>query len=199
MLCWLYNWHLFCCICVVLAVQLALVLLYLCCVGCTIGTCTVVFVLCWLYNWHLCCCICVVLAVQLALVLLNLHVNKHLLNWTELNLIEFRLLIEVTVVVFLPPRCNSPPSSGPWPPDYPGFTITLRHTTLGRTPLDEWSARRTDPYLTALKRKTSVPPVGFEPAIPGSERSQTHVLDRAATGIGSSISSSSSSNVGGGG
>jgi len=23
-----------------------------------------------------------------------------------------------------------------------GFTITFRHTTLGRTPLDEWSARR---------------------------------------------------------
>jgi hypothetical protein len=30
-----------------------------------------------------------------------------------------------------------------------GFTITLyRHTTLGRTPLDEWSARRRDLYLT---------------------------------------------------
>jgi hypothetical protein len=30
--------------------------------------------------------------------------------------------------------------SGPGPPHYRGFTITLRHTTLGRTPLDEWSA-----------------------------------------------------------
>ena len=29
-----------------------------------------------------------------------------------------------------------------------GFTITLRHTTFGRTPLDEWSARRRDLYLT---------------------------------------------------
>jgi hypothetical protein len=29
-----------------------------------------------------------------------------------------------------------------------------------------------------------MPPVGFEPAIPASERSQTHALDRAATGIG---------------
>jgi hypothetical protein len=28
-----------------------------------------------------------------------------------------------------------------------GFTITLRHTTIGRTPLDEWSARRRDLYL----------------------------------------------------
>jgi hypothetical protein len=31
---------------------------------------------------------------------------------------------------------------------YPGFTITLRHTTLDRTSLDEWSARRRDLYLT---------------------------------------------------
>jgi hypothetical protein len=28
-------------------------------------------------------------------------------------------------------------SSGPGPPHYRGLTITLRHTTLGRTPLDE--------------------------------------------------------------
>jgi len=27
--------------------------------------------------------------------------------------------------------------SGPMPPHYRGFMITLRHTTLGRTPLDE--------------------------------------------------------------
>jgi hypothetical protein len=31
---------------------------------------------------------------------------------------------------------------------YQGFTIILRHTTLVRTPLDEWPARRTDLYLT---------------------------------------------------
>jgi len=30
-----------------------------------------------------------------------------------------------------------PPPSGQGPPHYQGFTITLRHTTLGRTPLDE--------------------------------------------------------------
>jgi len=29
-----------------------------------------------------------------------------------------------------------------------------------------------------------MPPGAFEPAIPASERPQTHVLDRAATGIG---------------
>jgi hypothetical protein len=35
--------------------------------------------------------------------------------------------------------------SRPGPPHYRGFTITLGHTTLGRTPLYEWSARRRDP------------------------------------------------------
>jgi len=29
--------------------------------------------------------------------------------------------------------------SGPGPPHYQGFTITIRHNTIGRTPLDEWS------------------------------------------------------------
>jgi len=27
---------------------------------------------------------------------------------------------------------------GSGPPHFRGFTIKLRHTTLGRTPLDEW-------------------------------------------------------------
>ena len=66
------------------------------------------------------------------------------------------------------------------------------HThTPGRTPLDEWSSRRRDLYLTTHntnKRHTNIRPAGFEPAIPASERPQTYVLDRAATGIGSLIS-----------
>ena len=54
--------------------------------------------------------------------------------------------------------------SGPRPVHCRGFTITLRHTTLGRTPLDEWSARRRDLYLTTNnthKRQTSMPPGGI--------------------------------------
>jgi hypothetical protein len=82
-------------------------------------------------------------------------------------------------------------TSVPGPPQYRGFTITLfRHTTLGRTPLHEWSARRTDLYLTTHnthKRQTSMLSAGFEPTIPVSERPQTHALDRAATGIGKSL------------
>jgi hypothetical protein len=72
---------------------------------------------------------------------------------------------------------------GPGPPHYRGFIITLRHTTLGRTPLDEWSARRGDLYLTTHnthKRQTSMPAAGFECAIQTSERPQTC----AAIGIG---------------
>ena len=63
---------------------------------------------------------------------------------------------------------------------------TQRRTTVGRTPMDEWSAGRRDLYLTTrntYKRQASMPPVGFEPTIPGSERPQTHGLGRAATGI----------------
>jgi hypothetical protein len=67
----------------------------------------------------------------------------------------------------------------------------LRHTTVDRTPLDEWPARRRDLYLTTHntnKRETSMPPpVGFEPTILVSERPKTHTLDRTVTGIGGSV------------
>ena len=70
---------------------------------------------------------------------------------------------------------------------YGGFTITLRYTTLGRSPLDEWSARHTDLFLTIhdiYMRQTSKLPAGFEPAIPRSERLHIGALDRSATGTG---------------
>jgi hypothetical protein len=75
----------------------------------------------------------------------------------------------------------------PGPPHCRGFTITLRNATFGRTPLDEWSARRRDPYITTHNthnRHTPTPPTGFKPAIPESERMKTNFLDRIATGIG---------------
>ena len=64
---------------------------------------------------------------------------------------------------------------------------TQRHTTVGRTPLDEWSARRRDLYLTTQNthnRQTSMHPVGFEPTVSAGEQPQTYALDRAATGNG---------------
>jgi len=74
--------------------------------------------------------------------------------------------------------------SGPGPPHYQEFTISLRHTTLGRNPLDERSARRRDLYLKTRNthnRQTTMSPAGFVPAILASEPPQTQALDRAAT------------------
>ena len=62
--------------------------------------------------------------------------------------------------------------SGPRPQHWV-FEVTLRHTTLDRTHLDEWSARRRDPYVTTHnthKGETSMLPAGLEHAIPTIER-----------------------------
>jgi hypothetical protein len=57
------------------------------------------------------------------------------------------------------------------------FTRFLDHTqrraTVGRTPLDECSARRRDFYLTTHNthnRQISMPPMAFEPTIAAGER-----------------------------
>jgi len=71
--------------------------------------------------------------------------------------------------------------SGPGPTYFRGFTITLRHTTVGRT------ARCRDLCLTTHnnhKKETSMSLVGFEPSVPAGERPRTHALDRAATRTG---------------
>jgi len=66
--------------------------------------------------------------------------------------------------------------------------VSRPHTTkVGSTPLEEWSARRRDLYLTThniQKKQTIMPPAGFEPTISEGERPQTYALDRAATGMG---------------
>jgi len=67
------------------------------------------------------------------------------------------------------------------PPHCRGFTITLKNTTRGRTPLGEWSSCSKDLYLTIHNRQKSMPPAEFEPTIPATERPQTHMLDCAAT------------------
>ena len=62
---------------------------------------------------------------------------------------------------------------------------TQRRTIVGRIPVDEWSARRGDLYLTTHNihnREASMPPVGFEPTISAGELPQAYALDRAATG-----------------
>ena len=59
---------------------------------------------------------------------------------------------------------------------------TQRRSTVGRTPLDEWSACRRDLYLTTHdthNRQVSMPPVGFEPTISVGERPQAARLLRS--------------------
>ena len=75
---------------------------------------------------------------------------------------------------------------GSGPPHYRGFTITPRLTTLGRPPSDELSVRHGDLNLTTHnthKRQASMILAEFQPAFPGSERPQTHALDRKTAGI----------------
>jgi hypothetical protein len=57
---------------------------------------------------------------------------------------------------------------------------TQRRSTVGRTPLDEWSSRRRDLYLTTHNthnRQKSMLPVGFEPTTPAAEWPQAYTLD----------------------
>jgi hypothetical protein len=78
------------------------------------------------------------------------------------------------------------PASGPGPTGYRGFTITLiGHTTLGRTPLDQWSDRRRDHSLTAHDThewQTSMPRAGFKSTILASDRPQNHALEEESLG-----------------
>jgi hypothetical protein len=71
------------------------------------------------------------------------------------------------------------------------FTKFLDHTqrsnTVRRTPLEEWSARHRDLYLTTQhSQQTNIhsPPVGFEAAILAGKWPRKHASDRAATGTG---------------
>jgi hypothetical protein len=75
--------------------------------------------------------------------------------------------------IFFPHGVTAP--SGPGPPHCRGFTITLRHTKFGRTPLDKCTARL---YLTTHsthKQQTSVAPAVFELTIAANDRPQTHL------------------------
>jgi hypothetical protein len=79
------------------------------------------------------------------------------------------------------------PGSGLQPPRFSRFLDHTRRPTVGRTPLDEWTIRRRDLYLTTPNthnRQTSMPPVGFERTISAGERPKTYALDRKATGTG---------------
>jgi hypothetical protein len=70
-------------------------------------------------------------------------------------------------------------------PHYRDLMITLRHSTTGTSPLDEWSPHCWDLYIirhNTHNRQAFMALAGLEPTIPASERPRTHALDRAASG-----------------
>ena len=78
---------------------------------------------------------------------------------------------------------------GVWSPHSRGFSRS--HTTDATQSVgllwtsDQLVAQNSTWQHTTLNNKeTSMPPLGFEPKISADERSQTYVIDRAATGIG---------------
>jgi hypothetical protein len=105
------------------------------------------------------------------------------------NLSKFQFIINsnVNILHFF---CGATALFVPRPSHCRGFKITLKHTIVARTPVDECSAFRRGLYLTVhstRKRQTSMPPAVFEPAVPASEGPQTYVLEGAAIGIGAFI------------
>ena len=85
-----------------------------------------------------------------------------------------------------PPHVASRPDSGSWTP----LTGLHIHTQTHRSRKDS-TGRVISPKHRPLptthsthKRQISMAPAGFEPAIPASERSQSHALNGAATSIG---------------
>ena len=78
----------------------------------------------------------------------------------------------------------------PETPHCRGFTITLRPTTIGRTPLDERSVRRGDHYLTTHSthtRQTSMPPGGIRTRDPKKRAAAYPRLRPHGPRIGSEI------------
>jgi hypothetical protein len=71
------------------------------------------------------------------------------------------------ILIFFLISCLDCPSA-PRPPHYRGFKITVRHTTLGRTPLGVWSVPRRLLHSTTYNtlQHTSMPTAGFELASP---------------------------------
>jgi len=66
-----------------------------------------------------------------------------------------------------------------------GAEIILRRTLLSRTPLDEWSTRRSDLYLTTHnthKRQTPAGAGGIRTLNRRNQAARTHALDGTASG-----------------
>jgi len=99
---------------------------------------------------------------------------RQILQQLVRSLVFAQLISNKTAILHL--FMASTASSGPGFPHYRGFTITLRHNTLGRNHLDEWSARRRDLYLTThnTRNRQTYPRRGSNPqSQPASGRRPT--------------------------
>jgi hypothetical protein len=73
----------------------------------------------------------------------NTEMERKEIGWEDVDWIDlaqdkdkWRVFVSTKIKLFFSNGSTAP--RGPRPPHYRGFTITLiRHTTLGRTPLDE--------------------------------------------------------------
>ena len=101
----------------------------------------------------------------------SLHSFKHVFAMTSRGHSPRRFREGIS----FPRPCGNAAQRRPWPPHFWIFYITHDDAPVGRTPLDEWSARRreTVPGNTHNKQK-SQPPAVFESTIPANEGPQTH-------------------------
>jgi len=81
--------------------------------------------------------------------------------WHTCNARQFQILVSNHPIPSPPPHGATAPGR-PGSPNYRGFTITHRHSTFRKTPLDEWSARHTNVYLdnTQHSQETDVHAAG---------------------------------------
>jgi hypothetical protein len=97
----------------------------------------------------------------------NLYLSRYFLTHTKQTVLCQKILFS-----------GSAAQRGLWLCSFTRFLDhTQRRATVGRTPLDEWSARRRDLCLTTHNRQTSMPPMGFDPTIAAGERPYSYVLD----------------------
>jgi len=110
---------------------------------------------------------------------------RDICNWQLLSCSQNLLKVCSFVCLFVSVATASPLDQGLLIHDV-SRSHAMTHNCRG-IPLDDWSARRRDLYLTTHNThsiQASMPPVGSEPTISTGEQSQTYALDRAATGTG---------------
>ena len=111
------------------------------------------------------------------------------MRWAESNfhaLLTSRSLEILGSSAFLSFSCGATAILGPRMPLCWGLEVTQKHTTLGITPLDEWSARRRDLYPdnTQYSQETDILALGGIRTGNPSKRAVAYPRLRATAGIG---------------